>query len=118
MKKTSINSWLDIGLRELFFAFRKAKADCFFERPICIARQFAEYESQLPAHLSALMNRLHGDDIGTLLEQNLGELRIVAKKLGFEPKKGVVNGHGFFSAVTHDQRSRGIGRPHEFFIAL
>lgn len=93
-----IESWRDISLRDLFFAYRKAKADCFFERSICIAQEFSEYETELPARLSGLLRRLHNDQIDDLLIENLGALSVVAKKLGVKPKPECApDGHGFFS---------------------
>jgi hypothetical protein len=101
MKRDAINTWQDVNLTDLFFAFRKAKADCFFERSICIASEFAEYEKDLAHNLTALLQRLQKGKVAEVLSQNLGRTRVVAKKLGSEPKKpnkGVVSeGHSFFS---------------------
>lgn len=47
MKREAIGNWQDLTLADLFFAFRKAKADCFFERSISIASEFAAYEKDL-----------------------------------------------------------------------
>jgi hypothetical protein len=96
----AINSWQDITLTELFYAFRKAKADCFFERSIYIAREFTEYENNLINNLGMLLEKLRAGDIDSLLKQNLGKLQTVAKKLTLEPKKTDVEsykGHAFFS---------------------
>ncbi|WP_208535130.1 hypothetical protein, partial [Pseudomonas aeruginosa] len=73
-------------LEDLFFAFRKAKADCFFERSICIASQFAEYEQDLACKLTSLLAGLQAERVVELLIQNLGQTRVVAKKLGTAPK--------------------------------
>jgi len=91
-------------LSDLFYAFRKAKADCFFEKSICAARQFVDYEKDLPIHLSDLLARLQAGEIQKVLFENLGQPRLVAKKLGLEPieqtrtkKSNEFGGHGFFS---------------------
>lgn len=100
MKTASIGTWQDVGLQELVFAYRKAKADCFFDRSIYVAREFAEYEAHLPANLSKLVVRLQRGKIANLLAKNLGTPRLMAKKLGLQPKENhpsVPNGHGFFS---------------------
>ncbi|MCG5509014.1 RNA-directed DNA polymerase [Ectothiorhodospira lacustris] len=101
MKTKAIRTWQDVDLTDLFFAFRKAKADCFFERSICIAREFANYEHDLAQRLTALLARLHQDQVEALLAENLGQRRVVAKKLGTaakSPKKRTTpDGHGFFS---------------------
>ncbi|MFZ5457768.1 RNA-directed DNA polymerase [Stutzerimonas stutzeri] len=101
MTRRAISSWQDLTLEDLFFAFRKAKADCFFERSICIASQFAEYEQDLACKLTSLLAGLQAEKVVELLIQNLGQTRVVAKKLGTAPKptkKGAApDGHGFFS---------------------
>ncbi len=108
-------SWADLTLTDLFFAFRKAKVDCFFERSICIASQFAEYEQDLAERLTMMLVALQAGDIANLLSSNLGDTRVVAKKLTISPKKikkdATPDGHGFFSdseralerlCATHD----------------
>lgn len=101
MKQEAIGTWQGVALADLFFAFRKAKADCFFERSICIASEFAEYEKDLARKLTGLLARLHAGEIANVLAQNLGQTRVVAKKLGTDPKspkKGAVSdGHSYFS---------------------
>lgn len=101
MKREAIGKWQDVTLTDLFFAFRKAKADCFFERTICIASQFAEYEQDLSRKLVELLTRLHAGQIEALFAESLGQTRVVAKKLGAAakvPKKNSVpDGHSFFS---------------------
>lgn len=95
-----IQSWTDLELTHLFYAFRKAKADCFFERSVLVARRFAEYESELPSRLQALLHRLRLGQVDAVLADGLGEPRIVAKKLGLNAKAlrtAKNNGHGFFS---------------------
>lgn len=99
-----VASWKDLSLKDLLFAFRKAKADCFFERSICISSKFAEYEQNLACNLISLLERLCSDQLSELLAQNLGAIRVVAKKLATErkkhPSKALHNSHGFFSDPT------------------
>lgn len=115
MTREAIGSWQDLTLTNLFFAFRKAKADCFFERSICIASQFAEYEQDLANQLKQMLTHLQRGEVENLLQKNLGRTRVVAKKLGIAakpPKKNAApDGHGFFSdpvraferlCATHD----------------
>ena len=99
MVQLQINTWADISLTELFYAYRKAKSDCYFENSLFIAREFVEYESALTEHLHDLLGRLHDGKISEVLMENLGEPVLVAKKLAFESKeqKKTPNGHGFFS---------------------
>lgn len=104
MTTMSIESWQELQLKDLFLAFRKAKADCFFERSICISEKFADYESDVPAKLALLLSRLSSGDVSKVLAENLGSPCLVAKKLSIKPKelaKGVSpDGHGFFSDPT------------------
>ncbi|PVE22861.1 hypothetical protein DC522_19060 [Microvirga sp. KLBC 81] len=103
MTKRNINSWSDLQLQDLFYAYRKAKADCYFERSLCIAQAFAEYEADLPAHLYDLLGQLKAGNVANLLKGNIGTPRLIAKKLTTRSKrtdetasKGL-DGHGYFS---------------------
>lgn len=101
MNRSAIGTWQDLTMQDLFFAFRKAKADCFFERSICIASAFTDYEQDLARNLTALLTTLQEGEVAEVLAQNMGQTRVVAKKLGTSPKRpqngGVPDGHGFFS---------------------
>ena len=100
MKREAIVSWQDVTLTDLFFAFRKAKADCFFERSICIAQQFADYEQDLARKLMTLLSCLQAGQVDAVLAQNLGQTRVIAKKLGTSKKlkkSSTSDAHGFFS---------------------
>lgn len=99
MTRTTVNSWSDISLADLFYAYRKAKADCFFERSGYSAQDFVDYERDLPSRLTELVRRLKGGHIEEVLNENLGSPRIVAKKLVLERNTDpdADNGHGFFS---------------------
>lgn len=90
MTKTTIESWGEISLRELAYAYRKAKADCFFERSLSIAEAFVEYEADLPARLEIILDRLRLGEVRSLLQENLGKPQLVAKKLGAEPKPNAI----------------------------
>ncbi|MFN3788748.1 RNA-directed DNA polymerase [Massilia sp.] len=100
MKTNSISSWQDIKIGDLFYAYRKAKVDCFkFTDVKCVAKSFAAFEGNLPANLSEILGKVRQGEIDQLLLDNLGKCRLVAKKLSVEPKKkGVeVGPHGYFS---------------------
>ena len=43
--------WEDLKLKDLLVAYRKAKADCFFENTFPTAVKFAEYEQKLLPNL-------------------------------------------------------------------
>lgn len=97
--------WSDLELTDLVLAYRKAKADCFFERALSLAEDFADYEQNLEANLNALMGRLHSKKRAALAKDPrlLGSTHLVAKKLSIEPRKGRSRGtakaigHAYFS---------------------
>lgn len=89
--------WADLNLKDLFFAYRKAKSDCFFEHTVGAARKFVEYEQNLPTNLTSLLKRLKRGHVNEVLLQNLGEPRLFAKRLGLKPKSDDPLPHSFFS---------------------
>lgn len=102
MAGTSINSWAQLQLKHLLYAYRKAKADCFFERTLVLAESFVDYELRLPGNLKWLLRELRRGNLGGVFENSLGSCCLVAKKLAVEPNgsSGDVNkvkGHQFFS---------------------
>jgi hypothetical protein len=108
MTKTSIQSWTELEMQDLFYAYRKAKADNFFERSLGLGKEFVSYEMELPAHLSTLLTRLSAGDLDAVLNENLGTPRLVAKKLGLKEKPHKAERsreHSYFSdpsrAFTH-----------------
>jgi hypothetical protein len=100
MTKTSIESWTELEMQDLFYAYRKAKADNFFERSLGSGQQFVTYEMELPAQLSTLHTRLRAGDLNAVLNENLGAPKLVAKKLGLKEKphkEERSREHSFFS---------------------
>lgn len=79
------NGWANLTLMDMIVAYRKAKADCFFEKGFPTAEKFATYEDNLYLNLNALLNRLKDKGFSECNEY-LGECRLVPKKLGVEPK--------------------------------
>ena len=51
-----------VSIDDLFFAYRKAKADSFFERELGLHLEFLEYEERLEQNLDDLLKRLRGGD--------------------------------------------------------
>ncbi|MDI1351592.1 MAG: hypothetical protein PSV35_02315, partial [bacterium] len=81
----------------LIIAYRKAKADCFFENIFPSAIKFSEYERDLLVNLKNLLEKLQINN-GFINDSSLlGECRIIPKKLQIEPKKKSNNGHAHFS---------------------
>lgn len=109
MDNSTISSWDQIGLGDLLAAFRKAKADGFFERSAYVAEDFARYEQDLFKNLRALLRRLKNGKIDEVLaeaQQNRApsvfakgvRLRPRPNTLGALPNThGVTEVHAFFS---------------------
>ncbi|NHQ80295.1 RNA-directed DNA polymerase [Chromobacterium vaccinii] len=104
--KARFTGWENITLEDLLVAYRKAKADCFFENTFPAAIKFADYEQDLLANLEKLLKYLH-DNKGFSGNAKLqGDFRLLPKKISIKAKKSVtVNGHVHFSnphrAVEH-----------------
>jgi hypothetical protein len=96
-----IGYWGDVSIEHMFYAYRKAKADCFFEKSICISLAFAEFEKNLYSNIKALLDRIVEGDIEKLLLEHLGEPRFVAKKLSKgKPLGASTEDHSYFSDST------------------
>ncbi|MDQ7250541.1 hypothetical protein [Dongia sedimenti] len=86
MRTQRHTSWSDVDLSDLLGAFRKAKADCFFERSTYCAEQFSNYEQKLFSNLEELLSELHEGRIANVFVEALGRPRIFAKCLGAKPR--------------------------------
>ena len=92
------NGWGSITIEDLLVAYRKAKADCFFENTFPVAIKFAEYEQDLLANLNSLLRRLKSDAGFQGNEELLGDFRLLPKKLSTDRKPdSSENGHVHFS---------------------
>lgn len=95
--QAKFSGWQNITIEDLLVAYRKAKADCFFENTFPTAIKFAEYEQGLLVKLNALLNNLQTDNGFMANKDYLGEFRLLPKKLSFKPKPTASNGHVHFS---------------------
>lgn len=94
--------WNNITLTDLLVAYRKAKADCFFDSTFPTSAEFAKYEDNLIENLGKLQLCLV---LASGFEHNLdnltGEFRLIPKKLGIKDKdeknEETKNGHTHFS---------------------
>jgi len=98
--------WQNITLEDLLVAYRKAKADCFFENTFPAAIKFATYEQDLLSNLKKLLKYLHEGNGFSGNKKLLGDFRLLPKKLSIKPKQNFpANGHVHFSdphrAVDH-----------------
>ncbi len=91
------NGWETLTLADLLVAYRKVKADCFFENCFPTAINFAEYEQDLLGKLKSLLKRLQENKGFGKLDDLLGPCRLLPKKLGIKVKEGVQNSHTHFS---------------------
>jgi len=95
--QAQFQGWETLTLTDLLVAYRKAKADCFFENCFPTAINFAEYEQDLLSNLKSLLKRLQEKNGLGELDGLLGSCRLLPKKLGVETKEGAQNGHMHFS---------------------
>lgn len=98
------SGWENLRIADLLVAYRKAKADCFFENTFPAATKFAEYEKNLLKNLEKMLNGLREEHGFAEIIELLGEYRILPKKLSIKSKKLSIkskseelNGHIHFS---------------------
>jgi len=89
--------WDELNLSDMLVAYRKAKADLFFENIFPTAVKFAEYEQDLLSNLSALLKKIKADQGFSENSALLGDCRLVPKKLAKKPKTKARKGHAHFS---------------------
>jgi hypothetical protein len=96
--QAEFTGWGSLTIEDLLVAYRKAKADCFFENTFPTAIKFAEYEQDLLANLNGLLSRLMRDSGFEGNEELLGDFRLLPKKLSTVRKPdSSENGHVHFS---------------------
>ena len=96
--RPKFEGWESLSIEDLLVAYRKAKADCFFENTFPTAINFADYEQDLLANLKRLLRLLKIDSGFEDNEELLGDFRLLPKKLSTDKKPGSTeNGHVHFS---------------------
>ncbi|HHJ4202741.1 hypothetical protein ACV1DV_17465 [Aeromonas veronii] len=96
--QVNFEGWDNITIEDLLVAYRKAKADCFYENVFPTAIKFAEYEQDLLENLNSLLEILKSNEGFEGNEQLLGNFRLLPKKLTIDKKPSAVeNGHVHFS---------------------
>jgi hypothetical protein len=96
--EAKFEDWDSLTIEDMLIAYRKAKADCFFENTFPTAIKFAEYEQDLLANLKKLLKRLKSDSGFELNDDLLGDYRLLPKKLSTEKRPdSLENGHVHFS---------------------
>lgn len=90
--------WGSLTIEDLLKAYRKSKADCFFENTFPTAIKFADYEQDLLVNLKQLLKFLKSKSGFEGDEDLLGDYRLLPKKLSTEKKTDSnENGHVHFS---------------------
>lgn len=79
--------WDALTIEDLLVAYRKAKADCFFENTFPTAINFAEYEQDLLGNLNKLLDSLQSNDGFYSNDDFIGEFRLLPKKLSIKKKR-------------------------------
>ncbi len=101
MVGNKLADWSEVSLTDLFFAFRKAKVDCFYESSIRVAERFITYEQALPNNLAALLVRLQAGEAATILTNGIKQPIIFPKRLHFEPNEQTPDKQGAGKAMAH-----------------
>lgn len=107
-----MNSWADLELKHLFYAYRKAKADIFFDHVVGAPLRFAAYEQNLARNLEDLLGRLKAGAVDAVLIDGIGKPRLVAKKLGKRPRDAETEQQ---EAQQYGEGDGTGGEPHAFF---
>jgi hypothetical protein len=95
--QAQFKGWKKLALEDLLVAYRKAKADQFFENSYPTALNFAKYEQNLLENLNRLLEELQSDNGFKDNARLLGYCRLLPKNIGIDPKPGQLNGHAHFS---------------------
>ncbi|WP_312051093.1 RNA-directed DNA polymerase [Acinetobacter schindleri] len=95
--QANFRGWENLQLEDLLVAYRKAKADCFFENTFPTAVKFARYEQNLLKNLNNLLTQLKKEKGFKVNKRLLGDFRVVPKKLKIEKKDTSSVGHVHFS---------------------
>lgn len=93
--KTEFNGWSNLALSDMLIAYRKAKADCYFENGFPSSIAFAEFEDDLINNLVNILGKWKTNN-GPKLGDCVGKFHLVPKKLTVLPKENN-NGHIHFS---------------------
>lgn len=101
MPGNELTEWGDLSLTELFFAYRKAKVDCFYESSIRVAEKFIEYEQALPEKLEALLVRLQAGEAAAILTEGIDPPIIFPKRLSFDADEQASATQGVGASAAH-----------------
>ncbi len=95
--KAEFDGWEKLTQIDLIVAYRKAKADCFYEDGFPSAIAFAEFEEDLLNNLDMLLSEWKQHKGPKKLNTYVGQHRLVPKKISVELKPDKSNGHIHFA---------------------
>lgn len=96
--QAEFKGWDELDRSDLLIAYRKAKADLFFENIFPTAIKLADFEQDLLNNLDALLKRLKEGKGFASDNDLLGDYRLVPKQLGRgDPQQNSPSGHVHFS---------------------
>ena len=99
--KNAFKGWDKLTISDLLVAYRKSKADCFFEQnSFPTAARFARYEVDLLENLRTLLAKLKAANGFRDISYLIGDYRVVPKKLSFEATRKEKRKHIFFSDAS------------------
>ena len=99
--RAEFKGWEELEISDLLVAYRKAKADLFFENIFPTAIKFAEFEQNLLNNLETLLGSLKNRRGFADEKDLLGYFRLVPKQLGRGgPQSNSPTGHIHFSNST------------------
>jgi len=97
--------WDNLNLSDMLVAYRKAKADNFFENSFPSSLKFATYEVNLIENLEQLLRELQSNNGFETNERLLGEPRLMPKKMTFDSNTGQIKEHIHFSDPAREFES-------------
>ncbi len=98
-----LESWEGLHLRDLFYAFRKAKADRFYETSVRAAEKFVLYEDELAANLQNLLVQLQAGEIDSVVSSPRPSVTVLPKRANFSDKKESTHVH--WSSFDRERKS-------------
>ncbi|GGD78746.1 hypothetical protein GCM10010990_30790 [Croceicoccus mobilis] len=101
MAVKELAGWSELSLTDLFFAYRKAKVDCFYESSIRVAESFIAYEQEITENLIALLERLQSGEVAEILGEGIQSPIIFPKRLHLEAGEQLSSRRGSRAPKAH-----------------
>lgn len=108
-----VADWADLGLQDMFYAYRKAKADCFYESSVRTTERFVHFEQDLAENLNSLLSEIQTGGASWILNANPGAAMVFPKSL-IIPQQDQ-DQHAFFSDADREYRRLAAAKPKATF---